>query len=151
MSGSRGRESIVLGAGGVVTKEAVKRGARGQKQGGRPSKTRKFDLIEEDWGMKTTKNLEDDLNRQMKTTGNATAKDRGAEKEEGADELLTVIGSSILHTGAALSEEGSQTPLPPKAAPDVQIMVQPGSLAARKYSSSQKLFRTSPAVCQIYL
>ena len=35
--------------------------------------------------------------------------------------------------------------------PDLQIMVQPGSLAARKYSSSQKLFRTYPAVCQIYL
>ena len=92
MSGSRGRESIVLGAGGVVTKEAVKRGARGRKQGGRPSKTRKFDLIEEDWGMKTSKSLEDDLSRQRKTTetGNVTAKERGAEKEEGAGELLTV-------------------------------------------------------------
>ena len=35
--------------------------------------------------------------------------------------------------------------------PYLQIMVQPGSLAARKYSSSQKLFRTCTAVCQIYL
>ena len=40
---------------------------------------------------------------------------------------------------------------PPHPTPNVEIMVKPSSLAERKYSSSQKLFRTSPAVCQIYL
>ena len=57
------RKSMVQGAEGVQNKGAVKRGARGRKQGGRPSKTRKFDLIEDNWGVKTTKDLEDDLEK----------------------------------------------------------------------------------------
>ena len=34
---------------------------------------------------------------------------------------------------------------------DMEIMVQPSSLAARNYLSLQKLFGKSPEVCQIYL
>ena len=35
--------------------------------------------------------------------------------------------------------------------PDVEIMVQPSSLAARNFSSSQKFLKKYSAVCQIYL
>ena len=39
---------------GLYTGEPVKRGAGSRKQGGRPSKTRKLELIGENWGLETT-------------------------------------------------------------------------------------------------
>ena len=39
---------------GLYTGEPVKRGAGSRKQGGRPSKTKKLELIGENWGLETT-------------------------------------------------------------------------------------------------
>ena len=115
------RDNVIRGAGGGGSKEATKRGAGSRKQGGRPSKTRKYDLIDEDWGVKTTGGMKNDLRNQKKTTKNDCSvyeawgkgggrEGEGAGREEAAVELLTGIGSSKLQPGAALLEEWSDAP-----------------------------------------
>ena len=96
---------------------------------------------------KKTTEIDCSLTKIWEERGEVVIKGGGAEKEEGAVELLTV--SSILHTGATPSKEGSQAPPSMNSTPPLTQRPPPSVVVGMRWVVSKIMLAPIPKLVEV--
>ena len=110
------RSKELKGVTAVCGGEPVKRGAgsKGRGQGGKPSKTRKFSLLDRNWGKETAMVEDDQIHQSLKEPWE---EEQLLVEEQDSVELLHTTGSIEHKPENVEPEVGSKQPPPPEVGP----------------------------------